>query len=167
MINKQFVAIILVVGLLLSIGCATSQQRMSSLAQLKPDVVHQAGKISKQVLVPLNPQLIAPYINVNLIKVAPAAPGNIEPISVNVNITSPVTQQDICGLNGSNFKIEGPALITNVYPISSVAVNQPMTCDYWLSIASTSPWMAGTNALELDYIQGEKQIANATLMFRI
>jgi len=132
------------------------------------NAVPQAAKFSNQIVKPsLNPQLFAPYIHVNLIKIAPAAPGNSKPISVDVNITSRVTQQDICGLNASNFKIDGPAFITNVFPISAVAVNQPMTCDYWLSIAPTSPWVTGTHALKLDYIQGGQQLANTTLVFRI
>ncbi len=132
------------------------------------NAVPQAAKFSNQIVKPsLNPQLFAPYIHVNLIKIAPAAPGNSKPVNVSVNVISRVTQQDICGLNASNFKIDGPAFITNVFPISAVAVNQPMTCDYWLSIVPTSPWVTGTHALKLDYIQGVQQLANTTLMFRI
>jgi hypothetical protein len=138
------------------------------LAVSMVDAVPLVAKFSNPMIKPsVNPQLLAPSIHVNLIKIAPAAPGNSKPISVSVNVTSLVTQEDICGLNASNFKIDGPATITDVYPISAVAVNQPMTCDYWLSIAPTSPWVTGTNALKLDYIQGGKPIANTTLVFRI
>ena len=138
------------------------------LAVSMVNAVPQAGKISSQMIKPsVNPQLLAPYININLIKVAPAAPGNSNPVSVSVNVTSRITQRDICGLGASNFKIEGPAYISNIYPISAVAVNQPMTCDYWLSIVPTLPWVTGTHALKLDYIQGGKQISNVTLIFRV
>jgi hypothetical protein len=109
-----------------------------------------------------NPQLFVPYIHVNLIKVAPAAPGNSKPVNVTVNVTSRVTKLDICGLNSSNFKIDGPAYIANIFPISAVAINQPMTCDYVLSLVPTSPQVTGTHALKLDYIQGGQQIANVT-----
>ena len=130
--------------------------------------VPQIGKISSPMIRPsVNPQLFAPYINVNLIKVAPAAPGNSKPVSVSVNVTSRVTHRDICGLNASNFKMEGPAHISNIYPISAVALNQSMTCDYWLSIVPTSPWVIGTHAFKLDYIQGGEQLSNVTLIFRV
>ncbi len=141
---------------------------MLILAVSMVNAVPQAGKLSSPMIKPsVNSQLFAPYIHVNLIKVAPAAPGNSNPVSVSVNVTSRVTQRDICGLNASNFKIEGPAYISNIYPISAVAVNQPMTCDYWLSIVPTSPWITGTHAFKLDYIQGGQQLSNATLIFRI
>lgn len=141
---------------------------MLILAVSMVNAVPQAGKLSSPMIKPsVNPQLFAPYIHVNLIKVAPAAPGNSNPVSVSVNVTSRVTQRDICGLNASNFKIEGPAYISNIYPISAVAVNQPMTCDYWLSIVPTSPWISGTHAFKLDYIQAGQQLSNATLIFRI
>ncbi len=141
---------------------------MLILAVSMANAVPQAAKISSPIVKPsLNPQLFAPYIHVNLIKIAPAAPGNSKPVNVSVNVTSRVTQRDICGLNASNFKIDGPAQITNVFPISAVAINQPMTCDYWLSIVPTSPWVTGTHALKLDYIQGGQQLADTTLMFRI
>lgn len=132
------------------------------------NAVPQAGMISNQIVKPsLNPQLFAPYIHVNLIKIAPAAPGNTKPVNVSVNVTSRITHQDICGLNASNFKIEGPAHISNVFPISAVAINQPMTCDYWLSVVPNSPWVTGVNAFILDYVQGGKQLSNATLIFRM
>jgi hypothetical protein len=138
------------------------------LAASAVNAVPLAGKISNPMVKPsFNPQLFAPYIHVNLIKIAPAAPGNSKPVNVSVNVTSRVTQKDICGLNASNFKIDGPAYISNVFPISAVAINQPMTCDYWLSIVPNSPWVTGTNALKLDYIQGGQQLTNATLIFRV
>jgi hypothetical protein len=116
----------------------------------------------------VNTQLFAPYIHVNLIKVAPAAPGNSKPVNVSVNVTSRVTQKDICGLNASNFKIDGSAfIIANVLPIQAWAINQPTTCDYWLSIVPTSPWVSGIHGLALGYIQGGQQIANVTLIFRV
>lgn len=138
------------------------------LAVNMANAVPQATRISSPMIKPsLNPHLFAPYINVNLIKVAPAAPGNSKPVNVSVNVTSRVTQRDICGLDASNFKIEGPAYIANIFPISAVAINQPMTCDYWLSIVPTSPWVTGIHAFKLDYIQGGQQLANATLIFRV
>lgn len=137
------------------------------LALSMVNAVPLANKISSTVIKPVSPQIIAPYIHVNLINVAPAAPGNSKPVNVSVNVVSRITQRDICGLNASNFMIEGPAHISNVYPISAVAVNQPMTCDYWLSIVPTSPWVTGIHAFKLDYIQGGKQIANTTLVFRV
>lgn len=138
------------------------------LASSMANAVPQAGTLSGQMIRPsVSPHLIAPYIHVNLIKVAPAAPGNTKPVNVSINVTSRATQRDICGLNMSNFKIEGPAYISNVFPISAVAVNQPMVCDYWLSIVPTSPWIAGMHAFKLDYVQGGQQLSNATVAFRI
>lgn len=138
------------------------------LAASAANAVPQAGKISNPMVKPsLNPQLFAPYIHVNLVKIAPAAPGNTKPVNISVNVTSRVTHQDICGLNASNFKINGPAQISSVLPISAVAINQPMTCDYWLSIVPNSPWVTGIHTFELDYIQGGKQLSNATLIFRV
>ena len=121
----------------------------------------------------LNPQLLAPHININLIKVAPASPGNNKPVTISVNVTSSATQQDICGLNATNFKIDTLGLppntpfIKDVFPISSVAINQPMHCDYWLSIVPTTSWMTGIYTLKLDYIQGGQQLANRTFSFRV
>ena len=137
------------------------------LALSMVNAVPQAGKISSPMIKPGSPQIFVPYIHVNLIKVAPAAPGNSKPVNVSANVVSRVTQRDICGLNASNFMIEGPAHISNIFPISAVAVNQPMTCDYWLSIVPTSPWITGIHTFKLDYIQGGKQIANVTLTFRV
>jgi len=124
----------------------------------------------------LNPQLFAPNININLIKIAPASPGNSKPVNVSVNVTSPATQQDICGLNAANFKIDTPGMppyapaafvIKDVFAISSVAINQPVHCDYWLSIVPTSSWVTGIYTLKLDYIQGGQQLANRTFSFRV
>ena len=151
-IAKAYLAFIVVFILAVSVVCA----------------VPQVNRISSPTIMPsINPQLFAPYINVNLIKVAPAAPGNSNPVSVSVNVTSRITHRDICGLNASNFKIEGQAHISSIYPISAVAVNQPMTCDYWLSIVPTSPWVTGTHAFKLDYIQGGQTLSNVTLIFRV
>jgi hypothetical protein len=146
--------LVFIVLLVLAVGAADAAQQITKLPNpvMKPTV---------------NPKLYAPIIHINLIKIAPAAAGNSEPISVSVNVTSRVTQEDICGLNASNFNIEGPASITNVYPISSVAINQPMSCDYWLSIVPNSPWVSGPKALKLDYMQGGQQISNTTFAFRI
>jgi hypothetical protein len=47
------------------------------LAASVVNAVPQAGKISNPMVKPsFNPQLLTPYIHVNLIKIAPAAPGN-------------------------------------------------------------------------------------------
>lgn|GEM_PF-691073 len=112
---------------------------------------------------------LAPHININSMTMAPAAAGNSEPISFNVSIISAATQEGICGLDASNFNIDGPGLIIkDVYPISAVVGNQPPTCDYFLSITPTSPWVTGNYyALKLDYIQGGQQLATATFGFRI
>jgi len=140
---------------------------MLILAASMVNAAPQAAKISSSIAKPLNPQLIAPGIHVNLVKIDQAAPGNSEPISVSVNVTSQITQKNICGLGASSFKIDGPAHIANIYPISAVAINQPMTCDYWLSIVPNSPWVTGTHLLKIDYLQGGQKLADATLVFRI
>jgi hypothetical protein len=128
-----------------------------------------------------NPQLIAPSININLIKIAPASPGNSEPVNVGIKVISAVTQQDICGLDASNFNMDtltvppgGPAIvIKNVYPISSVAINQPISCDYWLYLVPTSyqgnqyTWLTGTYTLKLYYVANGQQLANKTFSFRV
>jgi hypothetical protein len=120
----------------------------------------------------LNPQLLAPHLNINLIKIAPAAAGNNKPVNVSVNVTPSATQQDICGLNATNFKIDtlgmpNAPFIKNVYPISSYAINQPMHCDYWLSIVPALQWTTGIYMLKLDYVQGGQQIVSRTFSFRI
>jgi hypothetical protein len=112
-------------------------------------------------------QQIEPYIRVNLVEMGQAAAGNSEPININVNIISQITRKHICGLDASNFIIGGPVQIASVRPISAIAINHPMTCDYWLSIVPTSPWVPGTHALKLYYIQGGQSLSNETLMFRI
>jgi len=136
---------------------------------------------SQPVVVKPNPQLIAPSINVNLIKIAPASPGNSKPVNVGVKVISGVTHLDICGLNASNFSMDtltvppgGPAIvIENVFPISSVAINQPMSCDYWLYIVPTSyqgnqyTWVTGTYTLKLYYVANGQQLANKTFSFRV
>ncbi len=128
-----------------------------------------------------NPQLVAPSININLIKIAPATSGNSEPVNVGVKIISGVTHQDICGLDASNFNIDtltvppgGPAIIIkNVFPTSSVAINQPMSCDYWLNIVPTSyqgsqyTWLTGTYTLKLYYAANGKRLASRTFSFRV
>jgi hypothetical protein len=128
-----------------------------------------------------NPQLIAPSININLIKIAPASPGNSEPVNVGIKVISGVTQLDICGLDASNFNMDtltvppgGPAIvIKNVYPISSVAINQPISCDYWLYLVPTSyqgnqyTWLTGTYTLKLYYVANGQQLANKTFSFRV
>jgi hypothetical protein len=125
----------------------------------------------------LNPQLLAPYINIYLIKIAPASSGNSKPVNISINITSPVTQQDICGLNAANFMIDTLGILPNApsayaikgfFPISSVAINQPIHCDYMLSIVPTSSsWVTGIYTLKLNYIQGGQQLANRTFSFRV
>jgi hypothetical protein len=136
---------------------------------------------AQSVAVMPNPQLIAPSININLIKIAPASPGNSEPVNVGVKVISGLTQQDICGLDASNFNLEtltvppgGPAIvIKNVFPISSVAINQPVSCDYWLHIVPTSyqgkqyTWLTGTYTLKLYYAANGQQLANRTFSFRV
>jgi hypothetical protein len=130
--------------------------------------VPQAGKISVPIMKPtINPKIFAVFIHQNYMKIAPAAAGNTQPLSVNVNVTSAVTKRDICGLNATNFKIDGPAYISNVLATSGVAVNQPMTCDYMLYVTPTSPWISGTNAFVLNYVQSGQKLANTTLVFRI
>jgi len=128
-----------------------------------------------------NPQLIAPSINVNLIKIAPAASGNSKPVSISVKVISGVTHQDICGLNASNFNMAtltvppgSPAIvIKEVLPVSSVAINQPMSCDYWLSLVPTSyqgnqyNWITGTYTLKLYYVLKGQQLADRTFSFRV
>jgi hypothetical protein len=128
-----------------------------------------------------SPQLIAPSINVNLIKISPAAPGNSKPVSVSVKAISGVTHLDICGLNASNFNMAtltvppgGPAIvIKEVLPISSVAINQPMSCDYWLSLVPTSyqgnqyTWLTGTYTLKLYYVSKGQHLADRTFSFRV
>ena len=128
-----------------------------------------------------NPQLNAPTINIDLIKIAPASPGNSEPVNVGVQIISGVTHQDICGLDASNFNLDtltvppgGSAIvIKNVFPTSSVAINQPVSCDYWLYLVPTSyqgnqyTWLTGTYTLKLYYVANGQKLADKTFSFRV
>jgi hypothetical protein len=136
---------------------------------------------NQQVVAKPNTQIAAPTININSIKIAPASSGNSEPVSVGVKVISGLTQLDICGLNAGNFNMDtltvppgGPAIvIKNVYPISSVAINQPVSCDYWLHLVPTSyqgnqyTWVTGTYTLKLYYITNGQQMANRTFSFRV
>ena len=128
-----------------------------------------------------SPQQIAPSININSIKIAPASAGNSEPVNVGVKVMSGVTQQDICGLDASNFNMEtltvppggSSIVIKNVFPTSSVAINQPISCDYWLYLVPTSyqgnqyTWLTGTYTLKLYYVANGQQLANKTFSFRV
>jgi hypothetical protein len=128
-----------------------------------------------------NPQLDAPTINIILIKIAPASAGNSEPVNVGVKVISGATHQDICGLDASNFYLDtltvppgGPAIvIKDVLPTSSVAINQPVSCDYWLYLVPTSyqgnqyTWLTGTYTLKLYYVANGQQLANRTFSFRV
>ncbi|MFB3765003.1 MAG: hypothetical protein ACE14P_07110 [Methanotrichaceae archaeon] len=136
---------------------------------------------SAQVKPGVKPQLLAPYINIALIKIAPASPGNSKPVNISVSVVSPATQKDICGLGASNFKIDtqmvppygAAVIIKDVFPISSIAVGQSPNCDYWISLVPTSyngkqyTWITGTYTLKLYYIQNGQQLANKTFSFRV
>lgn len=128
-----------------------------------------------------SPPLSAPTIEVISIKIAPALPGNSEPANVGIRVVSGATNQDICGLDGSNFNLEtltvppgGPAIvIKNIYPTSAVAVNQPVSCNYWLDMVPTSyqgsqyTWLTGTYTLKLNYAVNGQQIASKMFSFRV
>ncbi|MCX6680733.1 MAG: hypothetical protein NTX42_10285 [Methanothrix sp.] len=128
-----------------------------------------------------NPQLNAPTINIISIKIAPASAGNSEPVNVGVKVISGATHQDICGLDASNFNLDtltvppgGPAIvIKEVLPTSSVAINQPVSCDYWLYLVPTSyqgnqyTWLTGTYTLKLYYVANGQKLADRTFSFRV
>lgn len=127
------------------------------------------------------PKLDAPTIDIILIKIAPASQGNSEPVNVGVKVVSGLMKQDICGLKASNFDLEtltvppgGPAIVLkNIYPTSSVAINQPVSCDYWLDMVPTSyqgnqyAWLTGTYTLKLNYVANGQQLASKTFSFRV
>jgi len=151
-------------------------------------VVMSVANAAQQVSRPGNsiasmqkPKLDATTIDIILIKIAPASPGNSEPVNVGVKVVSSLTGQDICGLDASNFNLEtltvppgGPAIvIKNIYPTSSVAINQPVSCDYWLDMVPTSYqgnqyiWLTGTYTLKLNYVADGQQLASKTFSFRV
>jgi hypothetical protein len=127
------------------------------------------------------PKLDPPTIDIILIKIAPASQGNSEPVNVGIKVISGVMKQDVCGLDASNFNLEtltvppgGPAIvIKNIYPTSSVAINQPVSCDYWLDMIPTSyqgnqyTWLTGTYTLKLNYVADGQQLASKTFSFRV
>ena len=127
------------------------------------------------------PKLDAPAIDIILIKIAPASQGNSEPVNVGVKVVSGLMKQDICGLDATNFNLEtltvppgGPAIvIKNIYPTSAVAINQPVSCDYWLDMVPTSyqgnqyTWLTGTYTLKLNYVADGKHLASKTFSFRV
>jgi len=145
------------------------------------NAAQQVSRPGKSIESMQNPKLDVPTIDIILIKIAPASPGNSEPVNVGVKVVSGATHQDICGLDASNFNLEtltvppgGPAIvIKNIYPTSSIAINQPMSCDYWLDIVPTSyqgnqyTWLTGTYTLKLYYIVNGKQLADRTFSFRV
>jgi len=141
----------------------------------------QVSRPGKSIESIQNPKPDVPAIDIILIKIAPASPGNSEPVNVGVKVVSGATHQDICGLDASNFNLEtltvppgGPAIvIKNIYPTSSIAINQPMSCDYWLDIVPTSyqgkqyTWLTGTYTLKLYYVVNGQQLADRTFSFRV
>jgi hypothetical protein len=84
-------------------------------------------------------------------------------------------------LDASNFNLDtltvppgGPAIvIKDVFPTSSVAINQNVSCDYWLYIVPTSyqgnqyAWLTGTYSLKLYYVANGQRIASRTFSFRV
>ena len=151
------------------------------LAASTVNAAQQVMRPGLSVVAKPNPQLIPPTINFILTKIAPASPGNSEPVNVGVKVISGVTHQDICGLDASNFNLEtltvppggAAVVIKNVYPTSSIAINQPMSCDYWLDLIPTSyqgsqySWLTGTYTLKLYYAANGQQLANKTFSFRV
>jgi hypothetical protein len=145
------------------------------------NAAQQVSRPGKSIELMQNPKLDSPAINIILIKIAPALPGNSEPVNVGIKVVSGVTKQDICGLDATNFNLEtltvppgGPAIvIKNIYPTSSIAINQPVSCDYWLDMVPTSyqgkqySWLTGTYTLKLYYVENGKQLANRTFSFRV
>jgi hypothetical protein len=145
------------------------------------DAAQQVSRPGNSIASMQKPKLDAATIEIILIKIAPALPGNSEPINVGVKVVSGVMKQDICGLDATNFNLEtltvppgGPAIvIKNIYPTSSVAINQPVSCDYWLDMVPTSyqgnqyTWLTGTYTLKLNYVVDGQQIASKTFSFRI
>jgi hypothetical protein len=141
----------------------------------------QVSRPGKSIESMQNPKLDVPTIDIISIKIAPASPGNSEPVNVGVKVVSGATNQDICGLDASNFNLEtltvppgGPAIvIKNIYPTSSIAINQPMSCDYWLDIVPTSyqgkqyTWLTGTYTLKLYYVLNGQPLADRTFSFRV
>lgn len=151
----------------------------SAVNAAQPSAMYPNSPVQANVKV--NPQLLAPYINIGLIKVSPAYPGNFMPVNMSVSVISPATQQTICGLDATNFKLDtlrvppyGPAVvIKNVFAISAIAINQSPSCDYWISMVPASyngkqyTWVSGTYTLKLYYIKKGQQIANKTFSFRV
>ena len=128
-----------------------------------------------------DPQLFAPTISIIQIKIAPAAPGNNEPVTVGVKVKSAFNQEDICGLNETNFKLEtitvppggAAVIIEDVFATSSTAVNQPIDCNFWLNLAPTwfqgqqYTWLTGTYTVKLWYVRDGKQISSEIFSFRV
>jgi hypothetical protein len=145
------------------------------------DAAQQVNRPGNSIASMQKPKLDAATIDIILIKIAPASPGNSEPVNVGVKVVSSLTGQDICGLDATNFNLEtltvppgGPAIIIkNIYPTSSVAINQPVSCNYWLDMVPTSyqgnqyTWLTGTYTLKLNYIVDGQQIASKTFSFRV
>ena len=148
-----------------------------SMANAAQQVSHPGRSIGSVQSPPLSP----PTIEIILIKIAPALPGNSEPVNVGIRVVSGAANQDICGLDAANFNLEtltvppgGPAIvIKNIYPTSAVAVNQPVSCNYWLDMVPTSyqgsqyTWLTGTYTLKLNYAANGKQLASKAFSFRV
>jgi hypothetical protein len=165
--NKRRTLLAFVVMLIVVIGAATAAQPVS----------HPGRSIGSLQ----NPLQNGPAIEVDLIKIAPASPGNSEPAKVGIRVVSGAMKQDICGLDASNFNLEtitvppgGPAIvIKSIYPTSAVAANLPPSCNYWLEVAPTSyqgnqyTWLTGTYTLKLNYVTNGQQAASKMLSFRV
>jgi hypothetical protein len=165
--NKEKTLLAFVVMLIVAVSVATAAQQVSYPGR-------SIGSMQ-------NPPLNTPTIEIILIKVAPALPGNSNPANVGIRVVSGSTKQDICGLDASNFNLEtltvppgGPAIvINNIYPTSSVAVNQPVSCNYWLDMVPASyqgiqyTWLTGTYMLKLNYVANGQQLASKMFNFRV
>lgn len=152
---------------------------VSAVNAAQPSIMYPNSPVQANLKV--NPQLLAPYINIGLIKVSPAHAGNSMPVNMSISLILPATQQTVCGLGASNFKLDtlmvppyGPAIvIKNVFAISAIAINQSPSCVYWISMVPTSyngkqyTWVSGTYTLKLYYIKNGQQIANKTFSFRV
>ncbi|MDM7933771.1 MAG: hypothetical protein QUS08_00090 [Methanothrix sp.] len=126
-----------------------------------------------------SPQLFGPSISINAIYPALSAAGNSNRVGVDVSVYQ--LGNPVCGLNGTNFKLDtlnvppyGPEVVIHSVGASGAPIGQPAPpCSYIINLVPATylgkqyTWVAGTYTVRLDYVKGGKELTNKTFNFTI
>lgn len=176
MINKKYVAFILAVGFLLSIGCVMSQK------QIRPDI----GK--PRLNDPKDIDLTTLFIEVPA-GMRNASAGNSEGLYIEVRVRDNRRNKDIDHLNESNFEIQTLAIppgapgeySMQIEPWSFRIVNTdcteedciPNKITYGMGLiprlaaGTRGTWVNGDHFILVKYLMGEYEDSSGSVFFRI